>query len=240
MKQNRPSYGYQSALKRNAGKRRRHLAGWKTRNKTPGLVITITMPRAKGGFRPGDGIDPAKMAATEGAEVSVAEFDPSSITLTQILDTFRYLENPHSRVFAGLFETSTDAKADAAEEGAPKALAPVISGFAEPGSKIAVTFSDELGIPQSQVTVYSDDKGHWIAPRGGGAYLSETQSIQLEITPPLWSGETASERYYVSFPADALQAQGANRPAEGGGLLGVVIQPERAPETDRGPGEPKW
>jgi hypothetical protein len=246
-----PHSTYQSAWQRCARKSRRRQDTWKERTRTAGLVITISMPRGHTPLRPEEGVNPSRVAADAGASVSVEEFDPSTVTLTQILDSFGRLPDPRHRVFAGLFEIPS-AHAGAVQQritetgieisAAPATyLSPVVSGFAQPGSRVAVTFSDELGIPQSQITVHSDEKGHWIAPRAEGTYLSDTQSIFLEITPPLWSGETRSERFYLSFPADALQAQSAQRAESGAsGLLGVVIQPQRAADTGPVVEVPQW
>lgn len=247
---------YRSAWDRCLEGRHRRQQDWETRTQAPGLVITIAMPgkakpKAKTAAKgKGRGKKGAAQAAEAAAATPVETFDPKSVTLSQILDTFGRLVDPHSRVFAGLFElpsaqagsvrqrvTETGLEISAAP---PTYLAPVIAGFAYVGSRIDVTYSDELGIPQTHATVYADERGHWIAQQPEGTYLSDTRSIFLEITPPLWSGATRAERFIVDFPSEALHAQGSNRPEAGGGVIGSVLEPRRAPDAGPIVDVPQW
>ena len=147
--------------------------------------------------------------------------------LVRILDSFRQLEDPKSRVVGGFFygspdELTTESTMDeiAVQHGAigehggsgegksssdPHA---VFSGVASPGSKVSITIADEVGQPLESRTVYTDAGGNWLAPFGQLSTLDESGLISIEVLPTTWGGKANPSFMMFEFPAQKIIEHG--------------------------------
>ncbi|MFV1996152.1 MAG: hypothetical protein ACC661_12010 [Verrucomicrobiales bacterium] len=171
----------------------------------------------------------------EGAFPSAATPPPppgKPLTLVQILDTFRDLENPHSRVFGGML--TPDGQNPTAENSA----VPMVSGVAAPGSQVHVVFADDAGIPQVDIVVHSDSSGNWLAPLASDSSLLPPRWLQVAITPPVWSGASTADYFQVSFPIEEMTVRQATLDRAPGELIGSVL--DASPTEDRFPTGGGW
>lgn len=163
--------------------------------------------------------------------------EPSEVVgatpLVRILDSFRQLEDPKSRVIGGFFYGTPDdlttespmdeiaiqggaegeqgEPGDAASSNAPHA---VFSGVASPGSQVSVTIADEVGQPIESRTVYTDAGGNWLAPFGRLSTLDESGLISIEVLPTTWGGQASPSHMMFNFPAQKIIEHG-ERDGEG-------------------------
>lgn len=148
------------------------------------------------------------------------------VPLVRILDSFRQLEDPKSRVIGGFFygspdELTTDSPMDevgfqqvapGSQSGSKDAggddIHAVFSGVASPGSKVSVTIADEVGQPIESRTVYTDAGGNWLAPFGRLSTLDESGLISIEVLPTTWGGQANPSFMMFDFPAQKIIEHG--------------------------------
>jgi hypothetical protein len=151
------------------------------------------------------------------------------VPLVRILDSFRQLEDPKSRVVGGFFYGSTEqlTTESAMDEVAFQQVVPgeqgglmeaeadsaahphaVFSGVASPGSKVSVTIADEVGQPIETRTVYTDAGGNWLAPFGRLSTLDESGLISIEVQPTTWGGQATPSFMMFDFPAQKIIEHG--------------------------------
>jgi len=149
------------------------------------------------------------------------------VPLVRVLDTFRQLKDPKSRVLGGFFygspdELTTDspmdeipvqpisvgAPSEGAEMGGKAKPHAVFSGVASPGSKVSVTIADEVGQPIESRTVYTDAGGNWLAPFGRLSTLDESGLISIEVLPTTWGGAASPSFMMFDFPAQKIIEHG--------------------------------
>lgn len=165
-----------------------------------------------------------------------------SVPLVRVLDSFRSLRDPKSRVIGGFFygtpdELTTDSQMeklvvqhlpsgvdvneDASQHGMPHA---VFSGVASPGSKVSVTIADEVGQPIESRTVYTDAGGNWLAPFGRLSTLDESGLVSVEVLPTTWGGSGSPSFMMFDFPARKILARGAQERTGGRDMFAAVFQ----------------
>ena len=145
------------------------------------------------------------------------------VPLVRILDSFRDLEDPKSRVVGGFFygkpdalttespmdeiavgEANTGEQDGANEAGSSRDPHAVFSGVASPGSQVSVTIADEVGQPIESRTVYTDAGGNWLAPFGQLSTLDGSGLISIEVLPTTWGGQASPSHMMFEFPAQKI------------------------------------
>ena len=163
--------------------------------------------------------------------------------LVRILDSFRQLEDPKSRVVGGFFYGSPDElttespmdeiaaqhAADGEQGGPGEALSSsdphaVFSGVASPGSKVSVTIADEVGQPLESRTVYTDAGGNWLAPFGQLSTLDESGLISIEVLPTTWGGQASPSFMMFEFPAQKIIEHGEQGRDGDSNFFGAVFE----------------
>ncbi len=165
------------------------------------------------------------------------------VPLVRVLDSFRQLKDPKSRVVGGFFygspdELTTDSRLDEfavqqiAVDGSGDVVAAdantsphvVFSGVASPGSKVSVFIADEVGQPIESRTVYTDAGGNWLAPFGRLSTLDESGLISVEVLPTTWAGAARPSFMTFEFPAQKIIAQGEKGRQGGRDFFAAVFE----------------
>ena len=178
----------------------------------------------------GIAIEPSAPATEQLIQFRPHAVTSSSVTLVEMLEVFRNLEDPQSRVFGGVYFGDAWKTRGEKHAGPPlpepqrtNANFPLFSGVASPGSRVDVTLSDEAGVPQNEVTVYTDAGGNWVAPFEGVNTSGTTWLAEISLLPAAWSGTVESRNYIISFPGgDILSHEDVRTPVDGE-LYGVVF-----------------
>jgi len=171
------------------------------------------------------------------------------VPLVQVLDSFRKLQDPKSRVVGGFFygspdELTTDSPMGevAVDRGVVDGLAgaddtkanphAVFSGVASPGSKVSVTIADEVGQPIESRTVYTDAGGNWLAPFGRLSTLDESGLISIEVLPTTWGGPISPSFMMFDFPAQKIIEHGKRDTESDSNFFAAVFEGARHGEDE--------
>lgn len=180
----------------------------------------------------GTTVEPSAAATDQLVQFRPHSFTSSSVTLVEMLDVFRDLDDPQSRVFGGVFfgdawktrddETEAPDFAPSVSQDAESHF-PLFSGVASPGSRVDVVLADEAGVPHSELTVYTDAGGNWVAPFENVEKIEASWLAEIEIQPAAWSGMVETRNFIIPFPGgDILEHEDVQTPADGE-LYGVVF-----------------
>lgn len=221
-------------------------AQWRT------SALTSAAARLQLSRRPGAGpqVQNHVVSVVVAASAVAAPDEPTQVVgatrqvpLVRILDSFRQLEDPKSRVIGGFFYGSPDelttesdfdeitVQGEAAAEpvrlgdtAADRSPHAVFSGVASPGSQVSVTIADEVGQPIESRTVYTDAGGNWLAPFGRLSTLDESGLISIEVLPSTWSGQARPSHMMFDFPARRIIEHGERGRGGDGNFFAAVFE----------------